>query len=345
MKVLIYTGSAGVGSGARGIGVYTQKLFDSLSEMYGLEVAIGDYKNMPNPDIIHYPSFKFFNLQLPIINRIKTVVTVHDTIPLIYPENYPAGITGSIKLLYQKSALSQSSAILADSETSKKDIVRLLGINQDKVKVVYLGPTLSTLHPSKKESESIVKKYDLPEKFVLYVGDVNYNKNLLALCSACAGSKTYLVIVGRSALAVNADLSHPENRELSEIVSNYSSSDYIRRVGFVPDDELPYFFKCATIYCQPSRYEGFGLGVLDAMVSGLPVLSSNIQVSKEIWGNNVEYFDIDSKASLGEKIQLMMGNEKKRLIMAENALEYSKSFSWKKCAEETLSTYQKVLSS
>ncbi len=345
MKVLIFTGSAGVGSSARGIGVYTKMLFESLSKLDGIEVTMGNFKNMQNPDIVHYPSFSFFKIQLPFVKKGKTVVTVHDTIPLIYPNNYPAGIVGSIKLQYQTLALRQSDAIIADSETSRKDIVRFLGVSQDKIKVVYLGPTLKRSESAKKELETVVAKYNLPESFVLYVGDVNYNKNLPALCEACVRAKTNLVIVGKSALALNADLFHPENRDLSEIVSKYANSKYVKRVGYVADSELRYFFESASMYCQPSRYEGFGLSVLDAMASGLPVLSSNIQVSKEIWGNHVEYFDVNSIDSLTGKIQELMSSDKKRKSLTESGLKFSKSFSWRKCAEETLSLYQKVLSS
>jgi glycosyltransferase involved in cell wall biosynthesis len=344
MKILIYTGEQKVGSSGRGIGVYTKKLYESLLKFPKLTVSMGSLQTMPDPDIIHYPSFNFFSRELPLFKKNKVVVTVHDTIPLIYPNNYPSGLKGSLNLMYQKLAIRGCDAVIADSETSRKDVVRFLGVNQDRIHVSYLGPTLAKIDYSKSSLNSIIKKYNLPENFVLYVGDVNYNKNLLALCEACSETKTNLVIVGKSALGQNANLSHIENIELKGILDKYGDDKYISRVGFVEDEELPYFFKAASIYCQPSRYEGFGLSVLDAMTSGLAVLSSDIQVSREIWGDNVEYFDINNKASFVGKIKTMIGDSSIRKNFANKGLKYSEGFSWKKCAEDALAIYKKVLS-
>src|SRR5690606_743268 len=148
-------------------------------------------------DIIHYPYFDPFFLTLPLKKRVKTIVTVHDLTPLVFPDAFPAGIKGKLSWQVQKYSLKSASAIIADSEASKKDIIRLTGIDSNKIHVVYLaaGEEFERLQLSDTRNKELRKKYKLPENFLLYVGDVTWNKNLPRLLDAIEEANVPLVMI------------------------------------------------------------------------------------------------------------------------------------------------------
>ena len=188
---------------------------------------------------MHYPYFDLFFKSLSFQKGKKNIVTIYDTIPLIYPKNYPPGIKGKINFLRQKSTLKEADAIVTISETSKKDIVRFLDVQSEKVHVTYLAatPDFKKL-PSGKWSTEIRQKYHLPEKFVLYVGDVNYNKNINNLAKACKITDVPLVLAGKQAASSDFDRNHPENQSLVHLLEEYGYDHQVLRLGFVPQEDL-----------------------------------------------------------------------------------------------------------
>src|SRR3972149_9760559 len=168
------------------------EVFDFQSENGKWKLENGKY------DIVHYPYFFPYALTLPPQkNGKKVVVTIQDLIHLVYPKQYPPGFRGRLNLLRQKSRLKNIDAVITISETSKKDIVRFLGISAEKIHVVYLAPrkVFKKLEIGDWKLE-IKKRYGLPDRYVLYVGDVNYNKNIPGLIQACKLAGIPLVIVG-----------------------------------------------------------------------------------------------------------------------------------------------------
>lgn len=340
MKVVLFATKDEIGSEGRGIGVYTKLLYENLTskKTSGLSVEIAS--NTKEADIVHFPSFKFFRPQSQFLINKPFIVTIHDCIPLIYPKYYPPGLKGKLSFLYQKTMLKKARAIITDSETSKKDIVRFLKIPQQKVHVVYLGPTIKK--SLKAMTVDIHKKYDLPKKFVLYVGDVNHNKNILQMAKACHESGTHLVIVGSAAVRSNYDSSHPENQQLHALIENYKDSKYIKRVGYVLDEELYDFYSSCELYIHPSLYEGFGLGALDAFSVGKPVLAARNQVNSELWGDCVHYFDPKEEGDLKKKLIELMKQPKLRNSKLKEAKLVMKKYSWAKTAAKMFDIYQRV---
>ncbi|MBU1129884.1 glycosyltransferase, partial [Patescibacteria group bacterium] len=209
----------------RGIGFYTKNLVKYLQKELKTNP---EYKNWilnliakrseitqrgKNFDLIHYPFFDPFQLTLPQ-KTIPTIVTVHDLIPHQFKKHYPVGIKGEIKWLIQKNRLKKVDYIITDSHSSKYAIHKITKYPTDQIYPVYLGadpifkPTNNT-----KELEKIRKKYKLPKKFALYVGDINWNKNIPNLVRACLSLKYPLVIVGSAATRKNV-INHPWNQDL-----------------------------------------------------------------------------------------------------------------------------------
>jgi len=352
-KIAIDSGSLKSGHAVRGVGVYTRELTRELKKLRTKEIKIEvvDFEkvDLSRYDLVHYPYFHPYFLTLPLSKPTKTVVTIHDLIPLIYPKHYPPGIRGMFKFKLQKYLIKRVDGIITPSETSKKDIVRFLGIPQEKIKVIYEAPKeiFKILDTSDQMLDKIEKKYKLPKKFVLYVGDVNFNKNILGLAKACKIAKVALVIVGKQAADEEVDLSHPENRSFAELLKKYGDDPKIKRYGFVPDKELVAIYNLASVYCQPSFYEGFGLSVLEAMACGTPVVAAKTQALVEITqdsaGQAALFADPKNPKDIAKMLKEVMGNSKTKEELIEKGLERAKEFSWTKAAKYTIEYYSNVI--
>jgi glycosyltransferase involved in cell wall biosynthesis len=281
MRVGIHLGGSQGGHELRGIGVHTSELVKALGKIKDKDVEVSEYKPGGKYDIVHYTVFKPFQFSIPFEKEAKKVVlTIHDLIPLIYPKHYPGGIKGNLIFLIQKLLIKRNvDAIITISETSKKDICRFLGVDPSKVYVVYLAPK-DIFKPitDKRLLTAVQKKYNLPNSFALYVGDVNYNKNIPGLIEMCKEAGIQLVIAGKQAKDIEKqDLSHPELIHLKGL--DWSN---VSQLGYVSDGDLAAIYNLADVYIQPSLYEGFALPVLEAKACGTWVIASKIQAHVEI---------------------------------------------------------------
>ncbi len=342
----------------RGVGFYTKNLTENLKKAAKEKKKYSNLKielveNLPvrqtgwdlkigKFDIVHYPYFDIFFPTLP--KKIKpTVVTVHDLTPLVFPDHYPPGIRGKINWAKQKKRLQQVEAIITDSQNSKEDIVRLTGYRPEQVFVVHLGVGKNFRKiKSEKTKLAIRKKYCLPERFVFYVGDVNWNKNIPGLVGACRRANIPLIIAGKQAVAQKYDRTHPENQDLVWLQKEVKNDANIHLLGYVSDEDLPVLYNLATVYCQPSFYEGFGMPLVEAMACGCPVISSNQGSLPEIGDQAVLYFDPHQDGSLVQALEAVLEDEGLALELSKRGLLQVKKFSWEKCAQETLTIYQRL---
>ena len=344
MKVAIDVSPLKTAHRFRGIGAYTQNLITALQsiKLADFEVILIEKEPIPKDcDLIHYPFFDLFFATLPLIRKKKTVVTIHDTIPLVFPKHYPPGIKGRLRLETQKTSLRTVDAVITDSQNSKKDLFKYLNYLKEKIYVIPLAPGKEFRPITNRQSLVATKqKYQLPDTFVLYVGDVNWNKNIPGLVKACEKIKVPLVIVGKQAVEKNIDRRHPENKDLVWL-QDYCQSP-VTLLGFVSTEDLVAIYNLATVYCQPSFYEGFGLPVLEAMACGCPVVAANTSSLPEICGKAavmVNPYDINDIANGLEKV---MRETKIRNTLKEKGLAWVKNFSWEKAANQTIKVYQNV---
>jgi glycosyltransferase involved in cell wall biosynthesis len=320
MKVAIDSGPLKSGDSVRGIGTYTRELLKAL-KMEGVDVAKED---LGKYDIVHFTRFKPFFISVPFTKpqNTKFILTIYDLIPLIYPKHYPPGLKGRIRFLINKFLIRRNiDAIITISETSKKDICRFLDVDPNKVYVTYLAP------------REIFKKMgnvsypNLPSKFALYVGDIDYNKNIPTLVSACKLAKMPLVIVGKQAAQIEKlDLDHPELSHLKNV--DWTN---VTRLGFVSDEDLVKIYNLATVFVQPSFYEGFGLPAVEAVACNTPLVVAKSQCLVEVLGGNFSFTDPKSAESMARAI--LTPNINKKL---------SRDYSWKNTAKETLKVYEHV---
>jgi len=342
-KIFFDTAPLVSGHAARGMGVYTKRLLEGLERDLKKSNSLKLVKRSAEYELVHYPYFDLFYHSLPLNKLTKRVVTVPDVIPLLYPENYPPGIKGKINYYLQKLALLNSDAIITISETSKKDIVRFLGVPSEKVFVTKLAANFKVKKVNSRNLRKIKTKYKLPDEFILYVGDVNWNKNIIRLIKAVKKIEKTLVIVGKNATRTDYDKEHIENAPLREIQEKYGSDKKIIRLGFVEDSDLNAIWQLATVYCMPSLYEGFGLSVVEAMSAGVPVVCAKTQALVEVAGGGALYFNPHSVDDIAQKIDSILESSvlQKKLIL--EGRKQAKKYSWQKTARETIEVYKLIL--
>lgn len=352
MKVAIDTGPLKSGDNTRGIGVYTRELVGALKkiqktgsdkfDLYPVDYFDHQPSFIGHYDVVHFTRFNPFRISVPFRKATKTkfVLTIYDLIPLIYPKHYPPGVRGWLNWQINKFLIKRNiDAVITISETSKKDICRFIGINPNKIYVTYLAPRPIFKPAINHQSLTITqKKFDLPSSFALYVGDINYNKNIPILVEACRQAEIPLVICGKQSANIDKlDLTHPELIHLKGV-----DLSGVLRLGFVPDEDLAKIYNLATIYVQPSLAEGFGLPVLEAMAAGTPIVASKTQAIIEIAGESVVYADPDNPGDFADKIKLIIDGDKLRDNLTKKGLENVKEYSWEKTAAETLRIYKIV---
>jgi glycosyltransferase involved in cell wall biosynthesis len=333
IKVKIVNNGHSVG---RGVGYYSENLIKALSQLP--EVKITD----KNADLDHYPFFDLFYPTLPFFKSKPTVITIHDLTPLVMSDRYPKGVRGFLSLIHQRLALWNVKAIITDSQHSKGDIVKLFNFDFEKVFVTTLAAD-ETFSKSIASSilEEVKEKYHLPKKFVLNVSaGPNPNKNLPALAEATKALNIPLVIVGKGMLQEVTEPIHPELVDLVTL-KKYSHIIYL---GFVPTEDLAAIYRIATLYCQPSLYEGFGLPLLEAMRSGCLIVSSNSSSLPEIYHQDALTFDPKNYSEMKNVLSAALElSPSQKELQIKQAKEKSEKFTWEITAKETLEVYKKVI--
>ncbi len=241
-------------------------------------------------------------------SKAKKVTTYHDVVPLKYPQwSHPKIIEVHKRRL--KLVEKEIDFVIAVSETTKRDLLEVSSIPEEKIVVIYEGPTGDFEPQPKDKIVNFKKKYNLPEKFVLAIGGIGERRNLNRVKEAC--SDYNLVIAGVS-------------------------------LPWLGIDELELLYGSAQVLLYPSLYEGFGLPILDSFACGVPVITSNISATAEVGGDAALCVDPTSVFDIKEKLNMVMNDKKLREKMTEKGFERVKQFNWKKAAEETYAVYKKL---
>ena len=286
------------------------------------------------------PGAKLFHatehLLLPL-HSIPTVLTVHDLIFRHLPDHHKPLNRWYLNLtvpLYCRRA----THIIAVSECTRRDLMAAYAVPPEKITVVHEAAD-PRFRPQPPEAVAAVRaRYDLPERFLLFVGTIEPRKNLARLLAAFEvihgeGLTDGLVIVGRRGWLYG------------DFFARLEQSPARRAVifpGYVPDEELPLWYSAADVLAYPSLYEGFGLPPLEAMACGTPVVVSNVSSLPEVVGDAALLVDPDDISELTVALWRLLTDEGLRAEMREKGLKRAAHFSWEKAARETLAVYLKV---
>jgi glycosyltransferase involved in cell wall biosynthesis len=327
-------------SGPRGVDVYAKRLYEELVRQFPQDTYLLGEVGAP---LRHYTFFDPFFLTLPRGKKgMSQVVTVHDLIPLKFPDHLPRGIRGELKWQLQKRRLKKVEAIITDSECSARDIHEIIGYPKENIHVIPLSAPHTTV--TARLARGIQAEYQLPSRYILYVGDINWNKNVVGLIAAFAQIKdpsVHLVLVGKAFVSSEGTV---EGKAIKQAIEDSDRASRIHTLGFIPSHHLPSLYRQATLYVQPSWYEGFGFPLLEAMVQGCPVLSSNQGSLPEVGGSCVHYFDPSKKGELANMLQSLLGNAALREKYVDEAKLWVKGFNWSHVAGRTREVYAHILS-
>ena len=352
MKIAIDVSPLQTGHKVRGVGFYLENLKNALVKYFPENEYFffqAGEKLAKDVGLVHFPYFEPFFLELPLYKQYKTVVTVHDLTPIVFPNAFPRGIKGEIKWQMQKYALRKADAIITDSEASKKDVIKYVGAKTSKISVVYLAAGEQFKKLENGDWKKVIqKRYGLPDHFLLYVGDVTWNKNLPRLVGAVKELRIPLVMIGKSLVSEDYDRDNVWNADLVKVQSEIKDQSAetkgpITALGFVPDEDLVKIYNLATAAILPSLYEGFGLPVLEAMACGCPVITSKGGSLPEVAGDAAFYIDAYNVESIAAGIKEVFENKQLQETLRSKGLENAKRFSWKKTAAETVKIYEGVL--
>ncbi|MBO7543277.1 glycosyltransferase family 4 protein [bacterium] len=261
------------------------------------------------------------------------VVTVFDMSLIRYPETHPKDRRAYFESYFAK-RLKNASHFITISEFSKKELVDLYGVPEEKVTTIYLGG-LEFTEPNPDF------KGGLPEKYFLYLGNLEPRKNLPMLLRAYAAARRKEKDLPKLVLAGSPTWL---SDEIFAAIRENDLSDHVIAKGYVPLDDLPHYYRNATAFLFPSKYEGFGLPVLEAMGEGAPVAVSDSTSLPEVVGDAGLLLPCDDESSWTKAMLDLFYDEELRAKLSSAALERSKLFSWGRCARETRKVYEKTLS-
>ncbi len=324
----------------RGVGRYSTWLQESLLAQTELEIV----DKASQADLIHYTFFDLFTRSLhPPRPKKPWVITIHDLIPLLFPQDYPVGKRGKFNLFFQKRRARRADLIITDSESSKKDIARLLQISPGNIEVIYLAanPNLGPTSPT--QDKNVREKYHLPKNYLLYVGDINFNKNLRQLIKALKflPKKIHLVMVGKNFIPQNIP-------EWQAIDTQLNLSEVRDRVIFLDkissDLELSSLYHASLAYIQPSYYEGFGLPLLEAMRAGTPVICHDNSSLKEVAGQVTVFSQSLQAHDFASAVETVITwTPEQRQKHLAKAAAWEKNFTWQQTAAQVHQAYKILL--
>ncbi|OCX54534.1 mannosyltransferase [Mucilaginibacter sp. PPCGB 2223] len=267
---------------------------------------------------------------------IKSVVTIHDLIFMRYPQ-YFGLVSRKIYAAKIRYACKHADRIIAVSEKTKADLVQLMNVHPEMIEVLYQGCDESFYARQDEAKLAEVRStYKLPERYILNVGTIEPRKNLLLLAKALLylPRDTQLVVVGKKAKYFELVNKYVVEHKLAAQVL------FLDKVAFA---DLPAIYQQAQLFVYPSRYEGFGIPVLEALVSGVPVVAAKGSCLEEAGGPDSLYCDPDDETDLTEKIRQVLDNASLQQKMIEKGLAYSRRFDEQKLAAQLMNIYNNVL--
>jgi glycosyltransferase involved in cell wall biosynthesis len=346
----------------RGLGNYSRSLIEGLLQYYPenqYHLFTPDFKDKrsfnwlyKNPQLIVHRPEQFLHRKIPgfwrsfslekLINqkeidiyhglsheipkisnhrKFKTVVTIHDLIFLRYPEFFP-WLDRQVYLKKFTYAAQNADLVLAICEQTKDDIIQYLKIDEKKIKVHYQSIGSQFIYPQTEEKiKEVIEKSNIRKKFILNVGAFEERKNQLSLIESyynLAENNEYdLILIG------SGKKYFQKCRELTKKLNLESKIHFLDKVSF---EDLPAFYKAASLFCFPSHFEGFGIPIVEALQSGVPVATSKGSCFPESAGPNSLFFDQNKLDDITQAMSKVLRDEKLQNLMKDEGLKYASQF-------------------
>jgi len=287
-------------------------------------------------DLYHSPDFT-----LPPLRRARGIVTIHDLSFLRVPECADPKLRDFLAQAVPR-AVARAHRVLADSESTQRDLIALLNVPDEKISVVTpaVEPRFRRV-TDQAALHDVRRRYGLPDQFILGIGTLEPRKNFVGLIQAYARLRRTsslphaLVIAGRPGWLYEAIYEQARREGVTEAV---------RFLGFVADADLPALYTLADLLTYPSLYEGFGIPVLEAMACGVPVITSDNSSLPEAAGTAARLINANDHDGLAAAMAQVIGDGARRAEMIERGYAQARRFTWQNSAHALVDAYQKAAS-
>lgn len=277
---------------------------------------------------------------LPPLVRCRSVVTIHDCIHLMFPQYLP----NRLAYIYARASIAMASRcatrVMTVSESSKRDILRFVNVDPDKISVIYNAyDERFGVEPREEDVVRVRERYQLHDEFVLYAGNVKPHKNLERLIAAFQIVRKRgldhlkLVLIGDEISKYAA---------LRRAVHQHQLHKYVRFLGYLPEETLAVMYRLAGVFVFPSLYEGFGLPPLEAMASGTPVVTSNVSSLPEVAGDAAVLVDPYDPDAIADGIFRVLSDESLRRDLRRKGIVRAHQFSWETSVGRIHDIYDQV---
>ncbi len=275
-----------------------------------------------------------------VSRSIKIITTIHDISFNFYPQFINLFDLLFLKFLIPIS-LKRADKIIAVSKFTADEIIRYYKIDREKIIWIHNAVSEDFLKElSEEEKEKVKKKYNLPEKFILYLGTMQPRKNIPRLIEAFARIKSS--VAGMKLVLCGNQKAHNFDKRIGETVEKMGLEKDIDFLGYVSNKDKQAIFSLAYVFVFPSLYEGFGIPILEAMAAGIPVLASQITPHEEIAGKSILFFDVNDNYDLGNKLKEICLDDNLRRNLLTKEAEQIKKFSWRESSIKIFHIYGKL---
>ncbi|MFW5805509.1 MAG: glycosyltransferase family 4 protein [Bacteroidales bacterium] len=308
--------------------------FSRISQSYWRSISLGKQLTRDKLDIYHGLSNE---LPANIIQaEIKKVVSIHDLIFLRYPELY----NSVDRDIYQQKFFEASLAadkIIAMSHQTKEDLMSFFHTREEDIEVIHQGcnPMFYDKVPDSKKAE-VIKKHKIPEQYILSVGTLEKRKNALKILEGITTHKIDypLVFVGKST---------PYFKELHHYIKKHHMENMVYFLHNIPSHDLPAIYQSARLFIYPSIFEGFGIPILEAMNSGIPVITNKFGCFIEAGGDAAIYINPNYPEEIGKAVVEVLNDEKKSREMIEKGYKHVEKFRQDKITVQLMNLYKSLI--
>lgn len=285
-----------------------------------------------NCDLFFFPNLNFI-----ATNSTPSIVTVHDLSWRIFPHFFTTKDRAWHQAVRPGKTLSDARAVIVPSESTKRDLVSVLGIDGKKIQVIPHGIDHEIFRPKiLAQDHGIRSQYKLPKKYILFMGTIEPRKNIHALLDAFEQ-------VRATDLELKLVLAGGPGWKSADILERIKQTNGVQYLGYVPAEHRPALYRGAEVFVFPSIYEGFGLPVLEAMACGTPVITSHTSSLPEITEDAAILINPHNANDISAALNQLLGSEKLRTKLSELGLTRAANFDWTKTAQSTLKMFQSTV--
>jgi glycosyltransferase involved in cell wall biosynthesis len=273
---------------------------------------------------------------LHLLDSHRTIVTCHDLVPMVMRESFPKKSIGMRLWNWAFKGMVKAARIIADSESTKNDILRFSDYDPSNIKVIWLGVSEEYAPVSDEEPLNEIRaNFGIPEGLVvLHVGHCAARKNIEGLIRALGmlrrkGLRAHFLQIGGNF-----------SNEQSDLIRDVGMQDGVTQLSGISQNDLVRIYNLSDVLVLPSYYEGFGLPLIEAMACGTPVIAANKSSLPEVAGEAAVLIEPDDIEEMAEKIEQVLTDEALRGQLSERGIERARLFSWERCARQTFDVYR-----